>query len=212
MARDFKTAPSINGNAIIPTGGGSGAVLLKSSATDYNTVWSGTSSITGRTLAIGAFGPAFTGGLPCLPPSSTFSRRPARSAVAQGALTASSTQEFFLGASPFVHRFLYNAATQQCNTGSPRQSAPPTPTPSSACSSPPPRPAPTTSSSPGPPRPAPRRRSRSPRRARTSPPASGRWSPQPSRQPALAARHRVGRRDHGPRMGPRHRRVRVRGH
>jgi hypothetical protein len=109
MARDFKTAPSINGNAIIPTGGGSGAVLLKSSATDYNTVWSGTSSITGRTLAIGAFGPAFTGGLP-VAVVNVFSPVGA-TAVAQGALTATSTQEFFLGASPFVHRFLYNAAT-----------------------------------------------------------------------------------------------------
>jgi hypothetical protein len=85
MARDFKTAPSINGQPI--------------------------TSITGRSLVQTALGPGFAGALPTAV-FNVFTPTGA-SAVAQGALTASSTQEFFLDASPFVHRFLNDGSTQQ---------------------------------------------------------------------------------------------------
>jgi hypothetical protein len=107
MARDFKTAPTINGQAIIPTGGPTGAVLLKTSSSDYVTAWSGATSVLGVSLVTTGFGPAFAGTLPSTTVN-VFTPAGA-TAVAQSALTASSTQEFFLETSPFVHRFQHDA-------------------------------------------------------------------------------------------------------
>jgi hypothetical protein len=100
-----------SGEKSMPSGGSAGGALLqKLSGTDYDTGWVAAPSISGQTHQITGFGWAAAGNPQIaydvfIPIGNT--------AVAQGALTASSTQEFFLDASPFVHRFIRDTATYQ---------------------------------------------------------------------------------------------------